>query len=143
MGEVRELFQQIILLSYERALYLKCLNNELIIPPTLIPILKNKGLLSEGNEGRIFPQNKNNWFDRSEELVSDLLNMTNADESNVSRRPSRMSSAVGSHVEEAKSVKFASSSSSQNKMSTTTAAGLTGGQTEEMNTISTIRTLLQ
>jgi hypothetical protein len=41
-------------MSYERALYLKCLNNELSIPPALIPILKNKGLLSEGNEKRVF-----------------------------------------------------------------------------------------
>jgi hypothetical protein len=36
-------------MSYERSLYLKCLNNELIIPPSLIATLKNKGLLSEGN----------------------------------------------------------------------------------------------
>jgi len=49
LGEVREIFQQIILMSYERSLYLKCLNNELIIPPSLITTLKNKGLLSEGN----------------------------------------------------------------------------------------------
>ncbi|CAF4154980.1 unnamed protein product [Rotaria sp. Silwood2] len=48
LGEVREGFQQIILISYERALYLKCLNNELIIPGSLVTTLKNKGLLSEG-----------------------------------------------------------------------------------------------
>jgi len=84
-----------------------------------------------------------------EELVHDLLNITNPDETNISRRPSRMSMGAGSNVDEIKSVKFASSSSgvtkssSQNKAGSITVANLTGGQAEEMNTISTIRTLLQ
>jgi hypothetical protein len=60
-----------------------------------------------------------------------------------------MSTGTGSHTDEAKSVKFASSSSSptksssQNKTGSTTVASVTGGQAEEINTISTIRTLLQ
>ncbi len=58
LGEVRETFQQIILLSYERALYLKCLNSELTIPPSLIVTFKNKGLLSEGNKKENFIQKK-------------------------------------------------------------------------------------
>jgi hypothetical protein len=81
-----------------------------------------------------------------EELVNDLLNVTNADESNVSRRPSRLSTATGSNADEVKSVKFASSltkSSSQNKTNSTPGTGLSGGPTEEINTISTIRILLQ
>jgi hypothetical protein len=83
-----------------------------------------------------------------EELVSDLFTAPNADESNISRRPSRMSAGAGSNIDETKSVKFASSStpttsSSRNKTNSTTLPGLTGGQPEEMNTISTIRTLLQ
>jgi hypothetical protein len=129
-------------MSYERALYLKCLNNELIIPPSIIPILEDKGLLSEGNERRrffshLFPNDL-------DELVNDLINGTNIDESNLSRRPSRTSNAV----DEVKTVKFASpssltKSSSQNKMNSTVVAVLTGVQAEEVNTISTIRTLLQ
>jgi hypothetical protein len=50
MNEVKELFHKIVLITYERALYLKCLNNELIIPSSLIPILKDKGLITEGIE---------------------------------------------------------------------------------------------
>lgn len=92
------------------------------------------------------------YFEQSgvflEELVSDLLNTTNADDPNASRRTSRISTAGGSHVEEAKSVKFASPSSltkltSQNKPGSATATSVTGGLSEEVNTISTIRTLLQ
>jgi hypothetical protein len=85
----------------------------------------------------------------SEELVNDLLNVTNADESSISRRTSRLSVGLSSHVDEAKSVKFASTSSSvtksasRNKTDSTPVVGSTGGQTEEINTISTIRTLLQ
>jgi hypothetical protein len=85
----------------------------------------------------------------SEELVNDLTNVTNPDESNISRKPSRMSSAAGSTADEVKSVKFASpssaftKSSSRNKTGSSTLPGLAGGQAEEMNTISTIRTLLQ
>lgn len=84
-----------------------------------------------------------------EELVNDLLNVTNADDPNASRRTSRMSAGGGSHIEEVKSVKFASSSSSlakltpQNKPGSATATSITGGQSEEVNTIFTIRTLLQ
>ncbi|CAF2574698.1 unnamed protein product [Rotaria sp. Silwood2] len=130
LGEVREGFQQIILISYERALYLKCLNNELIIPGSLVTTLKNKGLLSE------------------EELVNDLLNASNADETTISRRPSRMSASATSNADEVKSVKFASTSSpgmtssSRNKTGSASLAGLTGGHAEDINTISTIRTLL-
>lgn len=60
-----------------------------------------------------------------------------------------MSTGAGSNVDEIKSVKFASSSSvltkssSRNKTDSNSVAGLSGGQAEEMNTISTIRTLLQ
>jgi len=85
----------------------------------------------------------------SEELVNDLMNVTNVDEPNVSRRQSRMSIAGASTADEGKSVKFASSSSSltklssRNKTHSTAVVGLISGQTEEINTISTIRTLLQ
>jgi hypothetical protein len=84
-----------------------------------------------------------------EELVNDLQNAPNVDEPNVSRRPSRLSAGTGSNADEVKSVKFASTStpttttSSRNKTGSTSTAGPTGGQAEEMNTISTIRTLLQ
>jgi len=50
LNEVRELFHQIVLTTYERALYLKCLHNELIIPASLVSILKDKGLITEGME---------------------------------------------------------------------------------------------
>ncbi|CAF4692579.1 unnamed protein product [Rotaria sp. Silwood1] len=130
LGEVREVFQQIILASYERALYLKCLNNELIIPASLVTTLTNKGLLSE------------------EELVHDLLNGSNAEETTISRRPSRISGSATSNIDEVKSVKFASTSSpgmtssSRNKIGSASLAGLTGGHAEDINTISIIRTLL-
>ena len=81
-----------------------------------------------------------------EELVNDLITAPNVDEVSASRRTSRLSTSTGTgtNVDEVKSVKFASSSSSsRNKTSTTTGAGATSGQAEEMNTISTIRTLLQ
>jgi len=35
-------------MTYERALYLKCLNNELSIPASIIPILRDKGLILQG-----------------------------------------------------------------------------------------------
>ncbi|CAF3644133.1 unnamed protein product [Rotaria sordida] len=130
LREVREIFQQIILTSYERALYLKCLNNELIIPASLVTTLKNKGLLSE------------------EELVNDLINVSNVDETTISRRPSRTSASATSNIDEVKSVKFASTSSSgltslsRNKTGSASLIGLTGGHAEDINTISTIRTLL-
>lgn len=84
-----------------------------------------------------------------EELVNDLLNTSNADEGNISRRPSRMSASAASTTDEVKSVKFASTSSpgmtisSRNKPGSATIAAITGGHAEEINTISTIRTLLQ
>ncbi|CAM4747075.1 unnamed protein product [Rotaria magnacalcarata] len=130
LGEVRELFQQIILSSYERALYLKCLNNALMVPASLVTTLRNKGLLSE------------------EELVNDLLNVSNGDEINPSRRTSRMSASAVSNIDEVKSVKFASTStpgmtpSSHNKVGSAGLSSLTGGHAEDLNTISTIRTLL-
>lgn len=132
-------------MSYERALYLKCLNNELVIPPSLIAILKRKGLLSEGEEQQKHEKRKRRIC-LPEGLVSDV---TNAEESNISRRPSKLSVGGGSNVDESKSVKFASSSSSltksssRNKTNSTSGTVLGGAQPEEVNTISTIRTLLQ
>ncbi|CAF2342055.1 unnamed protein product [Rotaria sp. Silwood2] len=129
-NEIRELFHQIVLTTYERALYLKCLNNELTIPASLITILKDKGLITE------------------KALVNDLLHVTGTEEANLSRRPSRMSAGVGSsNAEEVKSVKFASSSSpttssSRNKTESATLVGLTGGHPEDLDTISIIRSLL-
>ncbi|CAF4534188.1 unnamed protein product [Rotaria sp. Silwood1] len=129
LNEIRELFHQIVLTTYERALYLKCLNNELTIPASLITVLKDKGLITE------------------KALVKDLLHVTGTEEANLSRRPSRMSAANGSNTEEVKSVRFASSSSptttsSQNKTESTTLVGLTGGHPEDLDTIATIRSLL-
>jgi hypothetical protein len=71
-----------------------------------------------------------------------------ADEINLSRRPSRRSAGFGSNIDEMKSVKFASSSSptttsSRHKRGSMTLVGLTDGQPEDMNTISTIQSLLQ
>ena len=75
-----------------------------------------------------------------EKLVNDLMNAaaTN-DELNTSRRSSKMS------VDEVKTVKFAAPTrtSTRTKAGANTAACLTSGQHEEMNTISTIRALLQ
>ena len=85
----------------------------------------------------------------SVELVNDLVNMTTTDESSAPRRASKMSVGGGSIVDETKSVKFASSTSattrasSANKVGSSIMAVLTGAQPEEMNTIATIRTLLQ
>ena len=73
------------------------------------------------------------------------MNTSNVEETNLSRRASRISSTV----DEAKSVKFASpsssltKSSSRNKANSIAVAGIISGQQEEVNTISTIRTLLQ
>lgn len=131
MTEVRQLFQQIVLFSYERALHLKCLQNELIIPSSLIKTLKDKGLITET------------------ELVNDLLNPATIDDPNVPRRASKMSTTAGSIVEESKSVKFASSTSPMTRASSiikgvSSALSLfPSGQLEEVNTIATIRTLLQ
>lgn len=77
-----------------------------------------------------------------------MNDVTNVEESNRSRRPSRMSVGGGSTIDESKSVKFASSSSltkssSRNKTNSISGTVITGGQAEETNTISTIRTLLQ
>lgn len=75
--------------------------------------------------------------------------MPSADEANASRRPSRLSASATSNIDEVKSVKFASTSSpvttsiSRTKAGSATLSGLTGGHAEEVNTISTIRTLLQ
>jgi hypothetical protein len=83
------------------------------------------------------------------ELVNDLVNMATTDELNAPRRASKMSLGGGSTIDETKSVKFASSTSpttrasSANKAGSNTLAALTGAQPEEMNTIATIRTLLQ
>ncbi|CAF1026509.1 unnamed protein product [Adineta ricciae] len=121
LNEIREIFQEIILNSYERAFYLKCLNNELLIPASVVTILRNRGVLTE------------------EKLVNDLMNAAAAnDELNTSRRSSKMS------VDEVKTVKFAAPArtSTRTKAGANTAACLTSGQPEEMNTISTIRTLL-
>ncbi|UJR28315.1 hypothetical protein I4U23_009559 [Adineta vaga] len=71
INEVRELYHQIVSNSYERALYLKCLHNELVIPAALVNTLKEKGLITE------------------EELVNDLHNTTGTEERNESRRSSR------------------------------------------------------
>ncbi|CAF0808765.1 unnamed protein product [Rotaria sordida] len=129
LNEIRELFHQIVLTTYERALYLKCLNNELTIPASLITILKDKGLITE------------------KALVNDLVHVTGTEETNLSRRPSRMSAGIGGNTEEVKSVKFASSSSpttssSRNKTESSTLIGLTGGHSEDLDTISIIRSLL-
>jgi hypothetical protein len=75
-----------------------------------------------------------------EKLVNDLLNGTNTDQSNMSRRSSRI------NVDEVKAVKFAPPAkigSSRNKNDSNNVPTLTSAQPEEMNTISTIRTLLQ
>ncbi|CAF0926257.1 unnamed protein product [Adineta steineri] len=127
LNEIRDIFQQILLMNYERALYLKCLNNELIIPASIVSILKNKGLITE------------------EKLANDLHSGTNTDEMNTSRRPSKINIAARNSVDEVKSVKFAAptrTTLSRNKSVTNTGTGLTNGHPEEMNTISTIRTLL-
>lgn len=85
----------------------------------------------------------------SVELVNDLVNVATTDELNVPRRASKVSLGGGSTIDETKSVKFASSTtpttraSSANKAGSSTLAALTGAQPEEMNTIATIRTLLQ
>jgi hypothetical protein len=75
-----------------------------------------------------------------EKLVNDLLNGTNTDQSNMSRRSSRI------NVDEVKAVKFAPPAkigSTRNKNESNNVPALTSVQPEEMNTISTIRTLLQ
>jgi hypothetical protein len=81
--------------------------------------------------------------------------VSGTDEASSSRRPSKTSAGIGSNPDETKSVRFASSSSPTTTITTTTASssrhkrdstilvGLTGGPPEDMNTISTIRTLLQ
>ncbi len=76
------------------------------------------------------------------------LQITGADEAHSSRRPSRMSIGFDSNNDEMKSVRFASSSSptttsSRRKQSSIALIGLTGGQSEDIDTISTIQSLLQ
>jgi hypothetical protein len=76
------------------------------------------------------------------------LQITGADEAHSSRRPSRTSAGIGSNTDEMKSVRFASSSSptttsSRHKRGSAVLIGLTGGQSEDINTISSIQTLLQ
>ncbi|CAF4331043.1 unnamed protein product, partial [Adineta steineri] len=112
LNEIRDIFQQILLMNYERALYLKCLNNELIIPASIVSILKNKGLITE------------------EKLANDLHSGTNTDEMNTSRRPSKINIAARNSVDEVKSVKFAAptrTTLSRNKSVTNTGTGLTNG----------------
>ncbi|CAM4857478.1 unnamed protein product [Rotaria socialis] len=128
-NEIRELFHEIVLKTYERALYLKCLNNELAIPASIINNLKDKGLIAE------------------KELVNDLLHVSGTEDGTSSRRPSRLSVGATSNNDETKSVKFASSSSvttasSRNKTDSTTLINLTGGHPEDLDTISTIRCIL-
>lgn len=84
-----------------------------------------------------------------EELVNDL-HVTGVEEVNLSRRPSRISAGFGSNTDEMKSVKFASSSSptttsssSRHKRGSTTLFAPNGVQPEDINTISTIQSLLQ
>lgn len=83
------------------------------------------------------------------ELVNDLLNPANAEDPNAPRRASKLSNTQTSIIEESKSVKFASSGSPITRASSLnrggpSALGMVGSvQPEEMNTIATIRTLLQ
>lgn len=78
----------------------------------------------------------------SEELVNDLHHATGTDEGNVSRRPSRMSAGIGSNTDDTKSVRFASSSPTPSRRKLGLSAVVSGHQ-DDMNTISTIRSLLQ
>ena len=154
LNEIQQIFHQIVLTTYERALYLKCLFNELTIPASFITVLKDKGLITESICLKIRTTDCP-WFflflflNISEELVHDLLHGTDTEETSLSRRPSRLSVGIGSNNEEVKSVKFASSSSptissSQNKPeSTTLNAPPVVEQSEEQNTILTIQSLLQ
>lgn len=85
-----------------------------------------------------------------EELVNDLR-VTETEEGTSSRRPSRASAlGISTTNEEAKSVKFASSSSpttltisSRNKTDPSALATLPVAQQEDILTISVIRSLLQ
>lgn len=84
----------------------------------------------------------------SEELIKDLLHVSITEESSSSRRPSRVSVGMTSMNEDVKSVKFASASSpttstSRNKTDSAILINLTGGHPEDLDTISTIRSLLQ
>lgn len=81
----------------------------------------------------------------SEELVNDLHHVAATEEGSISRRPSRMSAGIVSNNDDTKSVKFTSSSPtlSRRKMGSSTLVGSHSGHQEDMNTISTIRSLLQ
>ncbi|CAF1416429.1 unnamed protein product [Adineta steineri] len=126
INEIRDLFHQIVLNSYERALYLKCLPNELVIPASIISVLKNKGLITE------------------EELVNDLHNTSAIDEGNITRRASRVSGRTGHNNDDTKAVRFTSTSPTLSRLviGSNSQVGSTGGHQDDSNTFSTIRSLL-
>ncbi|CAF0851526.1 unnamed protein product [Adineta ricciae] len=126
INDVRDLYHQIVSNSYERALYLKCLQSELVIPAALVSNLRAKGLITE------------------EELVNDLHNTTRTEESGGSQRSSRQSAAPNRANDDAKLVKFASTSPTLSRRRTTvvTFGHLSSEKHDDVTTLSTIRSLL-